>query len=92
MSHPEILRVDNVIRTLFGWRGFPDNRTFGRVFRLFTHAHCNELSEVEAKARKKAWGKKWFGQITLDLDSTVRGVNGSQQGAEMETGLGRLEK
>lgn len=82
MSHLEILRVDKVIRTLFGWRGFPDNRTFGRVFRLFTHAHCNELSEVEAKARKKVWGKKWFGQITLDLDSTVKGVNGSQQGAE----------
>jgi hypothetical protein len=82
MSHLEILRVDKVIRTLFGWRGFPDNRTFGKVFRLFTHAHCNQLSEVEAKARKKVWGKKWLGRITLDLDSTVRGVNGCQEGAE----------
>jgi hypothetical protein len=82
VSHLEILRVDKVIRTLFSWKGFPNNRTFGRVFRLFTHAHCNQLSEVEAKARKKVWARKWFGRITLDLDSTVRGVNGSQQGAE----------
>ena len=82
VSHLEILRVDKVIRTLFGWRGFPDNRTFVRVLRLFSHAHCNELSEVETKARKKVWGKKWLGRITLDLDSTVRGVNGCQQGAE----------
>lgn len=82
MSHLEILRVDKVIRTLFGWREFPDSRTFGRVFRLFTQAHCNQLSEVEANARQKVWGKKWFGRITLDLDSTVRGVTGSQQGAE----------
>ena len=26
--------------------------------------------------------KKWFGKITLDMDSTVRGVYGSQEGAE----------
>ena len=82
ISHIEILRVDKVIRTLFEWKGFPDNRTFGRLFRLFNHGHCNQLSEVEAKARKKVWGKKWFGWITLDLDSTVKAVNGSQQGAE----------
>ena len=82
MSDLKILRVDKIIRTLFEWERFPDNRTFGRVFRLFNHVHCNELSEVEIRARKKVWSKKWFGRITLDLDSTVKGVNGSQQGAE----------
>jgi hypothetical protein len=37
---------------------------------------------VETVARKKVWDKKWFGRVTLDLDSTVIGVNGSQEGAE----------
>lgn len=81
ISHMGMLRVDGVIRTLFGWEEFPTDRTFGRLFRHFNHNHCHELSEVEALARKKVWSKKWFGRITLDMDSTVRGVNGSQEGA-----------
>jgi hypothetical protein len=82
ISDVKILRSDSAIRTLFEWARFPDNRTFGRIFRLFTPAHCNELSEVEAQARKKVWGKKWFGRVTFDMDSAVRGVTGSQEGAE----------
>ena len=33
ISHLEILRSDSAIRTLFEWARFPDNRTFGRIFR-----------------------------------------------------------
>jgi hypothetical protein len=29
-------------------------------------------------------GKKWFGRVILDLDSTVIGINGSQEGAEKD--------
>lgn len=82
MSHLAVLRTDAVIRALFKWKNFPDDTTFGRLFKLFRPVHCHELSEVEAKARTKVWSKKWFGRITLDLDSTVKGVYGSQQGAE----------
>jgi len=81
ISHMAILRGDSVIRTLFEWDEFPTDRTFGRLFRLFGHKHCHELSEIEAVARKKVWSKKWFGRITLDMDSTVKGVNGAQEGA-----------
>jgi hypothetical protein len=76
-----ILRNDAVIRKLFNWDKFPDQRTFGRLFKLFTHKHCNELHKAENLAREKVWSKKWFGRVTLDIDSTVIGVNGSQQGA-----------
>jgi len=69
-----------VIRKLFNWEKFPDNRTFGRLFELFNHKHCNELHEVEAITRQKVWSKKWFGRATLDLDSTVIGVYGFQEG------------
>ena len=44
--------------------------------------HCHELSETEAETRKCAWSKKWFPRITLDMDSTVIGITGSQEGAE----------
>jgi len=38
------------------------------------------LADVENTARRKVWTIKWFGKIILDMDSTVRGVCGSQQG------------
>ena len=77
-----ILRFDYVIRDYFTWQKFPDDRTFGRLFNLFNYEHCAELLHVESIIRNKIWSIKWFGRITLDMDSTVKGVYGSQQGAE----------
>jgi len=82
VSHLTVIRNDAVIRTLFGWNRFPSNRTVGNLLRLFNQRHCNELFEVEAIVRDKVWSLKWYGRITLDLDSTVKGVYGSQSGAE----------
>ncbi len=53
---------------------------------LFSQTHCHELSEAEADARKafarkKVWSKRWFGRVTLDMDSTVESVCGEQEGA-----------
>lgn len=80
MSHMAILRSDEVLRTLFKWDKFPVSTSFGRIFKLFTQKHCKELSDAESVVRDKVWGKKWFGKITLDMDSTVRGVYGNQEG------------
>jgi len=82
LSHLVIIGYDSVLRKLFKWDQFPEETTFGRIFRLFSHKHCNELANVESTIRKKVWSKKWFPKITLDMDSTVRGVYGNQQGAE----------
>ncbi len=81
MSHVLIIRADSVLRAIFNWEKFPVNSTFSRIFKLFSHCHCNELSEIESVVRKKVWGKKWFGRITFDMDSTVKGVFGTQEGA-----------
>ncbi len=81
MSHLSIIRNDGVIRKLFKWDEFPVDTTFGRIFKLFTQKHCKELSDTEVIARRKIWSKKFFGKITLDMDSTIRGVYGSQEGA-----------
>ena len=82
LSHLAILKADVAIRKLFGWELFPDASTFGKLFKRFNMGHCQELSEAEAEARKRAWSKKWFPRITLDMDSTVIGVTGFQEGAE----------
>ncbi len=60
ISHLAVLRNDSVMRKLFNWDKFPDPRTFGRVFELFNHKHCNELHQAEQIAREKVWSKKWF--------------------------------
>ena len=81
LSHLVILKSDHALRALFRWENFPDFTTVSRIFKLFTPKHCKELSDAEAEARKKVWGKKWFGRVTLDMDSSVRGVYGNQEGA-----------
>jgi hypothetical protein len=81
MSHMAILSTDEVLRKLFNWEKFPVFTTLGRIFKLFTQKNCKELSDAETVARQKVWGKKWFGKITFDMDSSVRGVNGNQEGA-----------
>lgn len=82
LSHMAIIRSDDAIRSLFMWEQFPDDTTMGRIFKLFNQKHCKELSDVEAEVRKKVWNKKWFGRVRLDMDSSVRGVWGHQEGAK----------
>jgi len=82
ISHMALLKADNVLRTVFDWDKFPAASTFGRLFRLFSHKNCNELSEAEDKVRRKIWKKGWFRRITVDFDSSVKMVFGSQEGAE----------
>jgi hypothetical protein len=79
ISHLAIIRHDSVIRKLFQWDKLEEYRTFGRIFELFNQKHCHELHEIETITRQKVWSKKWFGRVTLDLDSTVIGVHGSQE-------------
>ncbi len=82
ISQLVILSADKVITTLFKWDRFPDDTTISRIFKLFSHRSCHQLSEAENVIRRKVWQRKWFGRVTLDMDSTVRGVFGNQQGAE----------
>ena len=82
ISHMAVLRTDKALRSIFDWKKFPVDSSFGRIFRLFSHQNCHELSEAEDKIRRKVWKNKWFGRATLEFDSSVIGVFGSQEGAE----------
>jgi hypothetical protein len=81
LSHIALLRGDQVLRSIFEWENFPVDSTLGRIFRLFSPKHCAELAEVESVVRHKVWGRKWFKRLTLEFDSTVKGVFGRQEGA-----------
>jgi len=82
MSHVAMLGMDTVLRKIFGWVEFPVASTFGRIFKLFSWSNCDELAQVEDAVRRKIWTKKRFGKITLELDSSAKGVFGDQEGAE----------
>jgi len=83
MSHLAIIRTDLGIRKLFDWLKFPSDSTFCRIFSLFTQKECNQIAEVENIIRRKVWGKKWFGRVTLEFDSSVKTVYGKQEGANV---------
>jgi hypothetical protein len=65
LSHTVFIKSDMVIRQLFNWKQFPDDTTFGRIFKLFSHKHCKELSDVESMARTKVWKKNGSAKSTL---------------------------
>jgi hypothetical protein len=81
LSHMSMLKNDSVVRRLFGWDEFPHETTLSRIFKHFSYRNVVELSEVESQARNKVWDQKWSGKVTLDMDSSVKGVYGNQEGA-----------
>ena len=82
ISHLAILGRDSVMITLFKWDRFPFATAFSRVFKLFSHRTRNLPARAENIMRRKMWGKKRSGKVTLDMDSTLRGVSGQRRGAE----------
>ncbi len=53
LSQPLILKVDGALCKLFGWEALPHPSSRGRVFKLWRHCHCQELSEAEDEVRRK---------------------------------------
>ena len=82
LSHMVILKADTVIRKLLNWVDFPHESTLGRIFKRFTYRNVVEFSKVEESVRRRVWNRKWVGKVTLDADSSVRGVYGNQEGAK----------
>ena len=45
--------------------------------------HIHRLNPWQTIGLPPAYAKKWFGRVTLDLDSSVRTVFGNQEGAKV---------
>jgi len=77
-----IIKHDHVIMKLLNWRVFPEYNIISRLFKLFSLKHNVEFANAQSVLRQKVWDKKSENNITLDIDSTVKGVYGKQEGAE----------
>jgi len=77
-----IIKHDHVIMKLLNWRVFPAYNTISRLFKLFSQKHNVEFANAQSVLRQKVWDKKSENNITLDIDSTVKGVYGKQEEAE----------
>ncbi len=82
LSHLVILRYDSALRKIFRWDQFPDETLSGGYFVSSLKRIAKSFRMWKSAIRKKLWSKKWFAEITLDMDSTVRSVYRNQQGAE----------
>ena len=83
ISHVNHLAQDSGLRKLWDWVRFPVETTIVRTLNLFGQAQIVKIPELNQNLRQKVWKRKWFGKVTLDLDSTVRTVYGHQEGAEI---------
>lgn len=79
MAHTGMLRTDEVIREIFGWkRGMASQSTFSRFFARFDKV---ENQRVFTELMRQWWSRMSIGRMTIDVDSTVIERYGNQEGA-----------
>jgi Transposase DDE domain group 1 len=78
-SHTAIVRVDEVLREIFGWKRVACGTTFGRFFKKFTPSMNHTLF-----TGLYSWffEQLTFDNYTLDVDSSVITRYGEQQGSK----------
>jgi hypothetical protein len=74
------LGMDEALMKTQGWESFPVLSSITRVLERFAFRNCIELGEIQKMVRQKVWNKKWYGRITLDLDSSSKSAYGHQEG------------
>ncbi len=77
-SHTAMVRFDNALKKIFGWKRVPSVSTFTRFFKRFKQPDVNRVFN-----QINSWFFEQMPQrtITLDLDSTVLTRFGNQEGS-----------
>ena len=78
-SHTAVVRLDEVLRQIFGWKRVPSGTTYGRFFKKFT-ASMNH--EIFIELYRWFFEQIQFDNYTLDVDSSVITRYGEQEGAK----------
>jgi hypothetical protein len=78
-SHTAVVRVDEVLRQIFGWKRVPSGTTYGRFFKKFTPSMNHEIF---IELYSWFFEQLQFDNYTLDVDSSVITRYGEQQGAK----------
>ena len=93
-SMVQIVKVwaDEVVMKIAGWEKIPVDTTIGRIMKLVTQGDIVELTGIIHRFRGQVWkravrsGHKLRSALSdmwIDVDSTVDGVYGNQEGAEV---------
>ena len=91
IDHVSKICADDVISRCAGWKSVPHPTNIGRIVKDVRQENIHELESVNHKLRDKVWnravrvGYKLQSAMTrnvIDLDSTVQGTYGKQEGAE----------
>lgn len=91
IEHVSKICGDKIISRCAGWELVPDATTIGRVIKVACERNIHEIESVNADMRDKVWkhlvrsGHKLacaMSNMVIDMDSTVQGVYGKQEGAE----------
>lgn len=77
-AHTAVLRFDEVIKQIFGWKRCPSDNTYQRFFRKFD---LEKSSNVFINIGQWFFSQLKFDHFTLDVDSSVWTRYGNQQGA-----------
>lgn len=67
-SHTHVLRLDDTLKGIFGWKQVPSDTTFKRFFKKFSWEKNNEIFPA---LQKWFFNELVFDNYTLDMDSTV---------------------
>jgi len=87
MSHTEVLRHDDTLKALFGWKQTPSGTSYGRFFNKFSqHRNHAVFPALQQRFMETIPLKK----MTLDVDSSVIVRYGSQQGVTRGYNPGKL--
>jgi hypothetical protein len=92
MTHVSKICGDEVIARMAGWDRTPVATTLTRIFKTTSDRNLAEMESLIPRLRGKVWkhlvrnGKKLScsaHRILIDIDSTVQGVCGNQEGAQV---------
>ena len=78
-SHTAVVRLDEVLRQIFGWKRVASGTTFGRFFKKFTPSLNHH---VFIELYKWFFEQLHFDNYTLDVDSSVITRYGEQEGSK----------
>lgn len=83
--------ADEVLKKMAGWDDVPVDSSLGRIIKLAGQSDVVELEALNHRFRGKVWKrlvrsghklKSALSVLWIDVDSTVEGVCGDQEGAE----------
>jgi len=79
-SQTAIVRLDDTLRQIFGWKRVPSGTTFGRFFKKFS---WKENNRIFPELNRWFFNQLKFDNYTLDVDSSAITRYGNQQGSRI---------